>query len=91
MHDNLLTNKFGGDIALTSILPVEIGNHLLSFTSKSECKLHYPLSTPKIISERDQKSLRYILLINYIPNSNFLRIKKVNTPAVFLNFIVLQD
>ena len=61
MQDSLLPNKFGGDITLTNILLVEIGNHLLSFFSKSECKLHEnPLSTPKIISERDQKSLQYI-------------------------------
>ena len=56
-QDNLLPNKFGGDITLTNILLAGIGNHLLSFFSKSECKLHEnPLSTPKIISERDQKS-----------------------------------
>ena len=61
MEDNLLPNKFGGDVTLTNILLAEIGNHLLSFFSKSECKLHgNPLSTPKIISERDQKSLQYI-------------------------------
>lgn len=32
LKDNLLPNKFGGDLALTSnILAEEIGNHLLSF------------------------------------------------------------
>ena len=61
LQDNLLPNKFGGDITLTNILLAEIGNHHLSFFSKSECKLHEnPLSTPKIISERDQESLQYI-------------------------------
>ena len=58
-QDKLLPNKFGGDITLTNILLAGIGNHLLSFFSKSECKLHKnPLSTPKIISERDQKRLQ---------------------------------
>ena len=61
LQDNLLPSKFGGDITLTNILLAEIGNHLLSFFSKSECKLpENPLITPKIISERDQKSLQYI-------------------------------
>ena len=70
------------------ILLAEIGNHLSSFFSKSECKLHENLLTiPKIISEGDQKSLQYIAsmlgvqFINYIPNLNFLRIKIVNTPS----------
>ena len=75
LQDNLLLNKFGGDITLTNILLAEIGNHLLPFFSKSECKLHEnPLRTPKIISERDQKSLQYIagyVVHNYIPNLNF--------------------
>ena len=56
LQDNLLPNKFGRDITLTNILLAEIGNHL-----HLHCKLHEnPLSTPKIISERDQKSLQYI-------------------------------
>ena len=60
LQDNLLPDKFFGDNTLTNIL-AEIGNHLLSFFSKSECKLHEnPLSTPKIISERGQKSLQYV-------------------------------
>ena len=61
LQDNLLPNKFGGDITLASILLAKIGNHRSSSFSKSECKLHEnPFSTPKIISERDQKNLRYI-------------------------------
>ena len=61
LQDNLLPNKFVGDITLIDILLAEIGNHLLSFFRKSECKLHgNPLSTPKIISEIAQKSLHYI-------------------------------
>ena len=61
LQDNLMSNKCGADVTLTNILLAEIGNHLLSFFSKSECKLHEnPLSTPKIISERDQTSLLYI-------------------------------
>ena len=61
LQDNLLPNKYVGDITLTNILLAETGNHLLSFFSKSECKLHEnPLSTPTIVSERDQKSLQYI-------------------------------
>ena len=61
LQDNLLTNKFGGDITLTNILLTEMGNHLLSFFSKTGRKLHEnPLSTRKLISERDQKSLQYI-------------------------------
>ena len=94
-QDKLLPNKFGGDITLTNILLAGFGNHLLSFFSKSECKLHEnPLSTPKIISERDQKRLQYMPgmeFINFIPNLNFLRIKIVKTPRGFFNFIVLQD
>ena len=61
LQDNLLPNKFVGDITLIDILLAEIGNHLLSFFRKSECKLHgNPLSTHKIISEIAQKSLHYI-------------------------------
>ena len=61
LQDNLLPNKFVGDITLIDILLAEIGNHLLSFFRMSECKLHgNPLSTPKIISEIAQKSLHYI-------------------------------
>ena len=61
LQDNILSNKFGGDISLTNILLAEIGNHLLSFFNKSECKLQEnPLSTSKVISERDQKNLQYI-------------------------------
>ena len=40
LQDNLLLNKFGGDITLKNIFKAEIGNHLLYFSSKSECKLH---------------------------------------------------
>ena len=47
LQDNLQPNKFGRDITLKNILLVEIGSHLLSFFSKSECKLHEnPLNTP---------------------------------------------
>ena len=61
LQDNLLPNKFGGDITLTNILLAETGSLFCLFFSKSECKPHAnPLSTPKIISERDQKSLQYI-------------------------------
>ena len=46
-------------VPLTNTLLAEIGNYLLSCFSKSKCKLHEnPLSIPKIISERDQKSLQ---------------------------------
>ena len=52
-------------------------------TTWKSCKLHEnPLSIPKIISERNQKSLQYIAWYVqftsyiYIPNSNFLRKKK---------------
>ena len=48
-------------VPLTNILLAEIGNRLLSFFSKSKCKLHENLlSIPKIISMKDQKSLQYI-------------------------------
>ena len=60
LQDNLQPNKFGADITLTNILLAETGNHLLSFFNKSERKLHEnPLNTPKILSDRNQKSLQY--------------------------------
>ena len=75
LQDDLLPNKFGADIiTLTNILLAEIGNHLLSFFSKSECKLHKnPLSVPKIISERDQKSLQYI--VGYVVHKLYTKFK----------------
>ena len=56
LQDNLLPNKFSGDTTLTNILLAETGSLFCLFLSKSECKRHAnPLSTPKIISERDRK------------------------------------
>ena len=37
LQDNLLPNKFGGDITLANMLLAKIGNHRLSSFSKSEC------------------------------------------------------
>ena len=74
LQDNLLLNKFGGDITLKNIFKAEIGNHLLYFSSKSECKLHENTqSTPKIISETDHKVLEYIA--GYVAHKLYIKFK----------------
>ena len=74
LQDNLQANKFGADITLTNILLAEIGNHLLSFFNKSECKLHEnPFNTPKILSDRNQKSLQYTAW--YVVNKLYTKFK----------------
>ena len=63
LQENLLPQKFNGDITVTNILMQEIANHLfISFSkSKSECKTGKPdRSTSKVISIRDIKALQYI-------------------------------
>ena len=55
LQDNLLPNKFGGDITSKYIISRNWKPPFVFF-SKSECKLHEnPLSTPKITSERAEK------------------------------------
>ena len=52
LQDNLFPNKCGGYITLTNVILEELGNHLSSFFSKSECKQEEnPLIKPKIISD----------------------------------------
>ena len=91
LQGNLLPSKFGGDMTLTNILLAEIGNQLLPFFSKSECKLHEnPLSAPKIPSERSEKFTVYCWVCSsqmiYQISLSFLRIKIVNTPSSVLQF-----
>ena len=61
LQDNLLPQKFDGDITISNILLTEIGNHILSFLSKSKFQpLENRSSMSTSISERELKSLQYI-------------------------------
>ena len=62
LQDNLLPNKFGGDINLTNILLAEIGNDLLSFLASqnaSYMKIEY---TKNNFSERSETFTVYCWL-----------------------------